>query len=356
VDPEAFFPDAFPGALPEAGAERRTDMPAEALSGAASAEAAPAPADARPDSSPEAGPDAVAADAVATDADPADGGPADAAPPVLAELIAAGLVSHEMIGDPSRIGGEANGLRALCALVAGPVYRVEAYHYAFRAGPQDLDGRLATLAPGEWTAALEAALAEAVGEDAAWLNPTDLLPEAEAALAQPLLLLRAHDRAVTGALEAATPELQAVINARYAAECARITLERTAEAGGPLADRLAAIEARQAEILERLEAGPAATEARFAGLERVLERLADKLEAQEAALARGQADSAERLAEGLADRLADRLGNRIEALSAAVPVPGAFQETLGVTLAEFLARIEQRAEADRGAPRMPQLN
>ena len=63
-------------------------------------------------------------------------------PSVLGDLIAAGLVSHEMIGDPARLGGETAALHALCGLVAGPVYRIDAYHYAFRAGPGDLGGRL----------------------------------------------------------------------------------------------------------------------------------------------------------------------------------------------------------------------
>jgi hypothetical protein len=276
---------------------------------------------------------------------PAAAAPADAAPPVLAELISAGLVSHEMIGDPARLGGEANGLRALCALVAGPVYRIEAYHYAFRAGPGDLDGRLAGLAPGEWTGALEAALAGTLGEDAAWINPTDLLPEAAAALSQPLLLLRAQGAAVTGALETAGAELQAVINARYAADCARITLEHAA-GEGPLADRLAAIEARQAEIQAMQEAAATRLAEMTGTLTEALAGIAARLDAQESAQkialesalesaqARGQAEGVERLA------------GEIAALSAAVPGPGAFQETLGVTLAEFLARIEQRAEAD----------
>ena len=34
----------------------------------------------------------------------------DSGPAVLAELIAAGLVSHEMIADPARLGGEAEAL------------------------------------------------------------------------------------------------------------------------------------------------------------------------------------------------------------------------------------------------------
>ena len=56
----------------------------------------------------------------------------DSAPAALADLIAAGLVSHEMIGDPSRLGGEAEALRTLCGLVSGSVWRIEPFHYAFR--------------------------------------------------------------------------------------------------------------------------------------------------------------------------------------------------------------------------------
>ena len=40
----------------------------------------------------------------------------DTAPAALTDLIAAGLVSHEVIGDPARLGAEAETLRALEAL------------------------------------------------------------------------------------------------------------------------------------------------------------------------------------------------------------------------------------------------
>ena len=231
--------------------------------------------------------------------------PAEAAP-ALTELIAAGLVSHEVIGDPARLGGETAALEALCRLVAGPVYRIDAFHYGFRAGPDDLGGRLAALPPGDWTAALAAALAAALGAEAAWLNPTDLLPEAGAALAQPLLLLRAQGAAVGAGLEAAGPGLQAVVNARYAAEVARLT----AAAAAP-ADRLAALAARQDEIAAALD--------RVAGtLALVLQRL---------------------------DAQAERARGAAEA--------DAFHETLGLTLAELLAQFE-RQDAER--PRAPLLS
>ena len=275
---------------------------------------------------------APAPDTIAPDAAP------DAAPAALADLIAAGLVSHEMIGDPARLGGEAASLRALCGLVAGPVYRIDAYHYAFRAGPDDLDGALGRLAPGEWTDALEAALAEALGTDAVWLNATDLLPEAGAALAQPLLLLRAQAAAVTAALETAAPELQAVINARYAAEVARLTAD--ADVGGPLAARLAAIEARQGEILERLASGP---DPALASLTATLATMLQRLDAQSQVLHTHIARE-------------DQVAARLAEISDLAATPQAFQETIGLTLAEFLAQIERRdAEAAGGQP-APQLS
>ena len=67
----------------------------------------------------------------------------DTAPTALTDLIAAGLVSHEVIGDPARLGAEAETLRRVCGLIAGPVWRIDAFHYAFRAQPADLGGRLA---------------------------------------------------------------------------------------------------------------------------------------------------------------------------------------------------------------------
>ena len=116
----------------------------------------------------------------------------DAAPAALNDLIAAGLVSHEVIGDPGRLGAEAETLRTLCGLVTGPVWRVDAFHYAFRAQPGDLGGRLAATAPEEWTAAIEAALQAALAPDAVWVSPADILLGAAPDLEQPLLLLRFH--------------------------------------------------------------------------------------------------------------------------------------------------------------------
>ena len=105
----------------------------------------------------------------------------DSAPAALADLIAAGLVSHEMIGDPGRLGGEAEALRTLCGLVAGPVWRIEPFHYAFRVAPGDLGGACDALGGEARAAALEAALQGALGADAAWVNAADLVPGAASA-------------------------------------------------------------------------------------------------------------------------------------------------------------------------------
>ena len=265
---------------------------------------------------------------------------ADSAPAALADLIAAGLVSHEVIGDPARLGAEAETLRLLCGLIAGPVWRIDAFHYAFRAQPADLAGRLAALAPEDWTAALEAALQAELGPEAVWVSPVDILAGGDADLDQPLLLLRAQAAAIGGALEAAPAGLQAIINARYAGEVARLTA--AAEAGRGLDARLAAIEAGQERILG-LIAAPSPGEAALARLEAgvtatlnaVLEEVLRRLDGQEALL-RAQAAEAE-----------PRIAARIEALAgrtaAADPEQAAFRESLGLTLAEFLARLETQA-------------
>ena len=261
----------------------------------------------------------------------------NSAPAALADLIAAGLVSHEAIGDPDRLGGETETLRALCALVSGPVWRLEPFHYAFRAAAGDLGGTLGDRDPEDWAAALETALQADLGEGAAWITPTDLVGAATA-LDRPLLLLRAHAEAVTGGLAAAAPELQAVIGARFAAAAARLAAGE-AEASfaamattGPLAERLAAIEARQAEILAALEPR-AALGGTLARLSETLAAVLDRLDAQSEVL-HGHLGREEMIAGRLAE-LAER-----------ATAPEAFQESLGVTIAEFLARLERReAEA-----------
>jgi len=272
---------------------------------------------------PAAEPASAAADAVA------DSAPAmrpDSGPAVLADLIAAGLVSHEMIGDPGRLGGETEALRLLCRLIAGPVWRIEPYHYAFRADPGG--------APEARAADLEAALQAELGPDAVWVSATER-PEA-ADLDQPLLLLRAHGAAVQGAIEAAGPEVQAVIGARFAALAARLA---AGGEGGALDARLAAIEARQAALLAAIEAraDEVVALARLgAALGQVLQRLDAQAEVLHTHIARE-----------------DIVAGRLAELGAMAGAPAAFGETLGLTLAEFLARIENR-EALLAAPRTTQ--
>ena len=237
----------------------------------------------------------------------------EAPPPVLQNLIAADLVNHEMIGDPARLGGEAACLRALCALVGGSVYRIDPYHYAFQADRDDLGGGLAERASEDWAAALETALQERLGADAVWVNATpppvgraagaadgtasgageDAGATADAA---PLVYLKAFAGAVAG-VTPPDPGLQAVINARYAAETARLTAG--AAPGEALDGRLGGIEGRLEAISETMLA------------------MLRRLEAAEAAL------------------------GRVEAAGGAA----AFQDTVGLALAEFLARLERRAEA-----------
>jgi hypothetical protein len=185
----------------------------------------------------------------------------------LRDLIAARLVTHEAIGDPARLGPEATALRALCGLVAGPVYRLEPYHYAFAARPGDLDGTLAGRDLAARTAALDAALAAALGAGAVWLGATDPPPVEPGARpgSEPtsppmseagLLVLRMQDAAVEEGLAAADPGLRAVIDARLAAEAARraadfaaaLGVGTAAAAAADLDRRLAALEARLVDI------------------------------------------------------------------------------------------------------------
>ena len=98
--------------------------------------------------------------------------------PVLADLIAAGLVSHEMIGDPAQLGSEAEALRVLCAGIGGPVWRLDPFHYAFRARPEDLGGRLAGIDPAGWAGGARGGAAGALGRNSAaeavWISAADL--------------------------------------------------------------------------------------------------------------------------------------------------------------------------------------
>ena len=263
----------------------------------------------------------------------------DSAPAALADLIAAGLVSHEMIGDPGRFagagGGEAEALRRLCGLVAGPVWRLEPFHYAFRIAPGDLGGTRDGASVEARAAALEAALAEALGPEAVWVNPADLAPARAAALPEaPLLLLRAQAEAVAEVLAAAGPGVQAVIGARLAAATARLAADLAPPSSGPapdLAGRLAALESGQAALAAAAAAEAArAAEAR-AGQGAALDRLAGSV----AALAAGLDAAAARD-------------------SAARETLAGFRESVGLALAEFLAALERR-DAPAAPGRVPQV-
>lgn len=303
-------------------------------------------------------------------------GAASGTPPAaLSELIAAGLVSHELIGDPAQLEAETPTLATICGLVAGPVYRLDRFHYAFRAGPGDLGGRLGATPPADWTGALAEALRAAFGPDAIWLTETDGLPEVEedeGRLDQPLLLLRAEARAVKEAL-ADAPELRAVIQARHAAETARLTARLTTDlaagAETPLARRLADIERRQAEILDLLRDQAERERARQ---ERFQDELRERL-APLTALAETlpailpqtlpetlagvgrRLDTQTARVDGLAERLAG-LAAQLEDGTVTGARDPAFHETLGLTLAEFLARLERQAADEATPTRVPRFS
>lgn len=392
---------------------------------------------------PECAPGTSAPETVACDVTSADGAEAgkdaagkDAAgepgsgPAALADLVAAGLVSHEMIGDPVKlaarlgasVGAEAATLRRLCAHVSGSIWRIEPYHYAFRLGAG------AGADPEAAGAALEARLADEFGPDAAWVNATDLIDDAEAGAGEatttrkpaadmavdldaPLLLLRASAGAVADGLDFAGPGVQAVVSASFAARAAHIAAAHIAAdrmaadrmAGESAADadlvlRFAALEAGQERIEAVLAANRAATDRieagrieagrieadpapDFAGRFTVFEAGQARIEVALAAEAESRAAAAAaevRLTELLAkvlrrldaqadvlhshiareDQVAARLGE-IAALAEGGVTSGAtgvaFQETLGLALAEFLARLERREVAMVPA-RVPQVS
>lgn len=306
----------------------------------------------------------------------------DSAPAALADLIAAGLVSHEMIGDPSRLDGEAEALRTLCDLVSGSVWRIEPFHYAFRIGHGDLGGVCDGAGVDAQASALEGALQAALGADAAWVNAADLVPTAlrapyvalggSSAAASgplpdaPLLLLRAGDEARRAALEVAGPNTQAVIGARFALAAARLAAGLGEE--GRLAERLAAIETGQAAILAALEA-----EAARAGHERseqgvALDRLAGAIAALAARIdtAASRSDAmAETLVETMietaarmaaqADQAVQMSARTAEETAARLAELATFRETIGLTLAEFLADLERRSAVPMPV-RVPQFS
>lgn len=339
---------------------------------------APAPEPARGGGPERAGVAAESAPAAArTEAEGGSAARGAEAPTALADLVAAGLVSHEMIGDPARLRGEAATLRVLCAHVPGSIWRIEPYHYAFRleGGFPDalLGGAGLPETPETAAAALEARLAAELGAEAAWVSATDLLAGDEAAadpaadpaalaaaavdLDAPLLLLRAGAAAVADGLASAGAGVQAVVSAGFAVRAARLAagrLEGETGTGPGLGQRLAALEAGQGRIEAALaaeaesRAAAAAAEVRLSELlAKVLRRLDAQADVLHGHIARE-------------DQVAGRLGE-IAALASAAGAGGAgFQETLGLALAEFLARLERR-EATAGretAPepsRLPQL-
>jgi len=300
---------------------------------------------------------------------PGEASPPASAAPALADLVAAGLVSHEMIGDPALLGSEAGTLRALCGGIAGPVWRLDPFHYAFRAGPEDLGGSLAGTDPAGWAAAIAAALRAALGPDlaaeAVWISAADLGAAAEPLPEAPVLLLRAQDAAVEEGLAAAGPGTQAVISARFAVEAARAAGQLLAgdEPGSALARRLMAIETRQEEMLEMLadraaeppgEMGTLAALGRLGGtLQAALQAVAGRLDAQAATLAALAAETG-----SLPDRIAERVAGQVAELGAQERREvAAFRQDLGLTLAEFLARMEQatQSRAADPAPHAPAL-
>jgi hypothetical protein len=266
----------------------------------------------------------------------------DPAPRILGHLVAAGLASHELIGDPARLESETAALAALCARISGPVYRLGAFHYAFRMMPEDLDGRLAELEPADWTAALEAALAETLGAEAVWVSGTDPAAEAEAALdAAELTFLQVAGDTVAAALVEA-PGLRAVIHADIAARSAETAAALAAEA---IAARLAGLEADAQARLDAAIATAAETAAAAVAaasrntLERLAESLAalaDRLQDQSARLA-DQSSRQDALASGIAALEASMAG-LVGAETAGAAALAGVEERLGLALAEFLAQ------------------
>jgi hypothetical protein len=231
-----------------------------------------------------------------------------------------------MVGDPARLDGEAACLRALCALVGGSVYRLDPFHYAFNANAGGQGGTLGDIESDARTDSLETALSDALGRDAVWIKALPGMTQdqagRDAGFDAPVLHLKALEDAVAGI---APPEagLQAVISARFAVETARLA---AGEAPGSALDaRLAAIEDRLERITGVLErpAAPVADPA----LARTLVSVLARLEKQQACL------------EGLAgDVVAKDAGM------------AGFQDSIGLALAEFLARLERHAGQTAAVP------
>lgn len=315
------------------------------------------------------------------------------APLALADLVAAGQVTHEMICDPAALGAEAPALNRLCALIGGEIYRIGPFHYAFRAQSEDMDGALGLIPFDDWTGMIEAALRAELGVEAVWLYPTDLLADACA--------LDGAGTPATAPDQACAPAPDQVA-AETAAEAAGETTGETAEAGNPsgisraLVDRIlgeitpalaaaateaacaaardaameAAMEAARAVTAEALAAATRAAEeavsqavseaeasaarpieavglrlaeveARLAGLETGLSPLLARLETLLARLDAGETRD-DLLGEHLAEHLTLRLGGSLsDSLTQRAGAEAVFEETLGLALAEFLARVER---------------
>ena len=287
----------------------------------------------------------------------------ESAPAALADLIAAGLVSHEMIGDPGRLAGEAEALGTLCGLVSGSVWRIEPFHYAFRVGPGDLGGAVDGAGVDAQASALEGALQAALGADAVWVNAADLVPAAlrtpYAASGTagplpdaPLLLLRAEGEARRATLEVAGPDAQAVIGARFAIATARLAAGLGEE--GRIVERLAAIEAGQAAILAALEAEAARAGRERSDQEAALDRLAGAITALAARIDTAAART-ETMAEAVAETMAGTAMQMAEETAARHAELAAFRETVGLALAEFHAESERRGAAPMPV-RVPQFS
>ena len=173
-----------------------------------------------------------------------------------------------------------------------------------------MEGALALLPFDDWTGMIEAALRAELGAEAVWLYPTELLSDA--------LALEGAPRAPE---EAETAE-----QAGTAAPLAALTL------------RLAEIEARLAALAQPFAQFLAGTPERLARIEVGLETLLARLDAGETRHDLLGEHLAEHLTLRLGDRLSDSLGARALERAGA---EAAFEETLGLALAEFLARIER---------------
>ena len=282
---------------------------------------------------------------------------ADTAPAALNDLIAAGLVSHEVIGDPGRLGAEAETLRTLCGLVTGPVWRIDAFHYAFRAQPGDLGGTARRNRPrGLERGARDRAAGRArsrrhLGEPGRHPRRRPRRPR-RAAPAAPGAGVGGEGGLADG-LEAPSAPLQAVISARYAAEVARLT------AGAAPGSALDAA-ARRDRDRDRNRArghrhpargahrGPARPDEHRGGDHGTPPRPSGG--GRSRGRRHGRAGDRRRSPGRLDAQAAalEALGERIAALIATA-VPGRdpelddFRESVGLTLAEFLARIETGA-------------